>query len=795
MHEPLSLCPAAPAAMPNAHQHVAPKLRFALSQAPYPDAVEKAASFGRWWLDVQTGQMILSVGAARFLDVDVGWHRVTETCFAHVVPEDVPMLVTALSKAVAQNQPIDCEFRIINALDGLRWLRMTSLERFLPKQDMQIGVLVDITSTKHAAMRERFSFESTQFLVGSHTLGEAVTKVIQLVCENLGWEWGAYWALDQEQMGAHRLVCKHYWHKPEAALSPFTRESDAIRMEPGQGLVGTVWSTARPSWVEDMANAPDFLRCKSARECGLQSGYAFPVSYVTADGRRHSPGVLEFFSSLSRQREAQLPSLSTAIGALIAQTVQRLEQQESIRQLAQRDDLTGLINRNHFHHLLDTACFSATAEDESFGVLYIDLDRFKPINDAFGHEAGNVVLREFAQRLQKLASAGCHVGRLGGDEFAMLTAPAGSIVQLRALAERILLAARMPFMFEDHELTVSASVGISVFPDNGWTAPELLRTADAAMYRTKQSGRNALSFFLESTGNALHAQQSSLAQQLTMEAELHHALVRNEFFLEYQPVFDCFAERIAAVEALIRWRRPDGEVVRPDIFIPIAEQSRLIVQIGRWVIKQACRDLALLHRTGFADLQVNVNMAASEFVNGSLPEELRAVIESCGIASYHVCLELTEGMVMKQPDKVIPVMRSLRQLGFKISLDDFGMGHSSLSRMKQLPISSLKIDRSFVNGLPHNRGDAAIVRTILDLGRHMKLMVIAEGVETDAQLNFLRQFGCALIQGFIMSRPIPLDELIALHAPPSVTEPALAARPTNQNAPLRLDSFRPLCAT
>jgi EAL domain-containing protein (putative c-di-GMP-specific phosphodiesterase class I) len=200
--------------------------------------------------------------------------------------------------------------------------------------------------------------------------------------------------------------------------------------------------------------------------------------------------------------------------------------------------------------------------------------------------------------------------------------------------------------------------------------------------------------------------------------------------------------------------------VPPDLFIPVAEQSGLIVQIGRWVVKQACHDVARLHRSGFADLQVNVNMAAPEFVNASLPGELMAVIEACGVAPQHLCLELTEGLVMKQADKVIPVMAALRQLGFKISLDDFGMGHSSLSRMKNLPISSLKIDRSFVSGLPHDRGDGAIVRTILDLGRHMKLQVIAEGVETDAQLIYLRQFGCTLIQGFLLGRPQTVAELL-----------------------------------
>ncbi|MGS0743901.1 putative bifunctional diguanylate cyclase/phosphodiesterase [Glaciimonas sp. GG7] len=260
-------------------------------------------------------------------------------------------------------------------------------------------------------------------------------------------------------------------------------------------------------------------------------------------------------------------------------------------------------------------------------------------------------------------------------------------------------------------------------------------------------------------------QQSDVALRLTLEAELHQGLADNAFFLEYQPIFDGGGQHMQAVEALIRWRRANGEVVRPDIFIPIAEQSSLIVSLGRWVLRQACSDLAILHRSGFGELQMHVNMAAPEFTSSDFPDELSAILKETGIASYHLCLELTEGMVMQQPDKVIPVMRALRQLGVGISLDDFGMGYSSLSRLKNLPISSIKIDRSFVSGLPNQKEDKAIVRTIIELGRHMHLDVIAEGVETDAQLAYLRQYGCSLIQGYVLSRPKLLNDLIALYRP------------------------------
>jgi len=508
-----------------------------------------------------------------------------------------------------------------------------------------------------------------------------------------------------------------------------------------------------------MVNDLRFSQRTNDRECKLWSGYVFPVTYVSADGTTHSPGVLEFYSCLSRQPEAQLPKLSATIGALIAQMAQRMEHQATILHLAQVDELTGLANRNHFYDLLGQECAASAQAKTSFGLAFIDLDRFKPINDAFGHEAGNHVLREFARRLSALAPAGSKVGRLGGDEFALLY-PDQALCDATPLPQQILQAACTPFVYEGIELTVSASVGVSTFPESGETGPALLQSADAAMYRIKNNGRNGCHFSPISNTDALAQQQSSIAQRLALETELHHALHGNELCLVYQPIFDISRQRLEAIEALIRWRRADGTVVPPDVFIPIAEQSHLIGQIGKWVLAQACRDLAILRAANFHDLKVHVNMAASEFANSNLPHELRALVGAFDLDPQSLALELTEGMLMKRPDQVIPVMRALRQQGFGISLDDFGMGHSSLALLKNLPISSLKIDRSFVRDLSHQRNDRAIVKTIADLGCHMGLEVIAEGVETTPQLEILRQSGCRLIQGYLLARPMALPDLL-----------------------------------
>ena len=725
-----------------------------------PADLERAAGFGRWWYSPQTGQCELSPMAAEYLDVAATEGLDLDTCLAQVVEDDLPALL-ALWTGTAAARALDV--RVIGLARGMRWVRVTPLAADPARPRWRQGLLQDVTALTHAAVRERLGYALTEYLIGTHTLEDAITNVIQLICRNLGWEWGAFWGMENDAGTGGRLRCRHSWHASDGDLEAFSAISAALSMAPGEGLVGRVWETGEAEWVEDMSTDPRFLRRGSAQVCGLWSGYVFPVTYVSDNGEHHRPGVLEFYSSLTRQPEAQLPKVSATIGALIAQTAQRLETEAVIHRLAQVDEMTELDNRAYFYAQLNRHCAQSHRQGRRFALVFIDLDRFKPINDAFGHEAGNAVLQEFARRLRALAPAPARVGRLGGDEFAVLVPDSGDDHALAGLVDAVLAAASRPIVYDGASLTVSASIGVSRFPDNGQTGPELLRSADAAMYRVKQNGRNGSNVFATSSPDTLAQQRAKLAQRLAIETDLHEALHGGQLRLVYQPIVDVASGALHGVEALIRWPRPDGSCVPPDVFIPIAEQSDLIVDIGRWVLRQALRDLASLKGvTGgaLARLKVHVNMAASEFTCTSLPHMLQSASADLGVPPSQVVLELTEGMLMRQPEQVMRVMHQLRHIGFEISLDDFGMGHSSLALLKSLPISSLKIDRSFVRDLATSERDRAIAQTIVDLGRHLRLEVIAEGIENAAQLDVLQGCGCRFAQGYLLGRPLPLAELV-----------------------------------
>ena len=420
---------------------------------------------------------------------------------------------------------------------------------------------------------------------------------------------------------------------------------------------------------------------------------------------------------------------------------------DELQRLALQDPLTQLPNRVLLEDRIDQAVAHAERSSLKCAVLFVDLDRFKMINDSLGHFAGDELLRAVASRLQTLVRGEDTVSRLGGDEFVILLRDVTGTENAAEIAEKILLALREPFRIHEQELFVTPSIGISVSPVHGDTAQMLITRADAAMYNAKQAGRNNCRMYSSEFS-------TFFPERLMLENDLRRALGRREFELHYQPRVDIEEGRVVGMEALIRWRHPHKGLLFPDEFVPLAEDTGLIVPIGRWVIEESCAQNKAWQSAGLNKLQVAVNISGVQFRQKDLLDTIAHALASSGLPAECLEVEITESVVMQNPSEAIVTLEKLNQMGVQISIDDFGTGYSSLSYLKRFPIDKLKIDRSFIRDISSDMDDAAIVRATIGLAHNMRLRVVAEGVETDDQLQFLRSLGCDEYQGYHKSKPL-----------------------------------------
>ncbi|AQR65499.1 hypothetical protein BXU06_10880 [Aquaspirillum sp. LM1] len=469
--------------------------------------------------------------------------------------------------------------------------------------------------------------------------------------------------------------------------------------------------------------------------------------------------------SLSAVRDQSNHSKLTHYVAVFSDITVRKEAEDRLQFLANHDPLTALPNRTHFIQRLEQAVAEARGNQSELAVLFIDLDRFKLINDSFGHHAGDDLLRLLAARLSCSLGEEGLLARLGGDEFTVLFEQVASRAHLEEITHRLLAELSKPLHLEDHELFVTASIGVSIFPSDGDDAASLLRNADMAMYRSKDAGKNTCTFFAGDMNDEAF-------ERLLMENGLRLALERQEFELHYQPQINPFTHQVEAVEALIRWRHPDLGMVSPARFIPITEENGMIRQIGDWVLRTACAQIKAWDEQGVHVPRVAVNLSPRQFLRGTLTATVVEVLENTGLAPGRLELEVTEGMLMQNPAESVDILRELKALGVQIAIDDFGTGYSSLSYLKRFPLDSLKIDRSFVIGVPDDSDSSAIAETVVAMGRKLGLNVVAEGVETSDQCRFLRACGCKLLQGYFFAKPLSADNLRdfivdSLRAPPA----------------------------
>ena len=423
-----------------------------------------------------------------------------------------------------------------------------------------------------------------------------------------------------------------------------------------------------------------------------------------------------------------------------------------VQELARIDSLTGLPNRNMFFGELDRAIARARRHDQRFGVCFIDLDGFKGVNDTLGHEAGDEVLKLMAQRLRGAVRAGDLVARLGGDEFVVLLEGTSAEAEAESVAQKILAAVGEPLSLRGCRFDLTCSMGVGLYPADGEDAATLVRNADAAMYLAKQSGKNMVQHYTTELAD-------SAARLFALEAELRQAAPRGELRLHFQPKVDIASGRMRSMEALVRWAHPQRGLLMPNEFIGLAEERGLIVPIGRWVIEAACRQIREWREAGLVVPAVAVNLSARQFASDSLGDDIERALRVHEVDPTQFEVELTESALMADPERASAVLQRLDALGVRISIDDFGTGYSSLSYLKRFPARTVKIDRSFIRGLPDDKNDAAITQAVIAMAHSLGLSVVAEGVETDAQLQALRGLDCDEAQGFLLGRPETAEEL------------------------------------
>jgi diguanylate cyclase (GGDEF)-like protein/PAS domain S-box-containing protein len=525
-----------------------------------------------------------------------------------------------------------------------------------------------------------------------------------------------------------------------------------MRIKQGNGAASEVVLTQYPVIVANIAIDPSMRHVSDVFAAnGFVACGCWPIM-----GKRGQ--VLGAFSMLYGEprtpsaADVQLVGISTDLAGI---AIESRWAEERIRHLAHYDELTGLPNRFLYIQYLNKALAHAERQQQPVGVLYLDLDRFKNINDTFGHEAGDTVLRNVAAQFRRCLRDTDSIARVGGDEFIVLVESYVDPRHLGEIAERLLIEAAKPFDIHDQECQLSASIGIATYPMDGANAQSLLKNADIAMYRAKTTGKNNYQFYSSEMN-------THTVERLALETRLRRAIERREFVVHYQPKLDVRTGQIVGAEALVRWQHPEKGLLLPSSFIPLAEEVGLIGALGMLVLDAACSDIQAFTQAGISFGRVAINLSGSQFTDTHLLSEVKNVIDARQIDPGLLEFEITESMVMHNRDQAIESMDGIKALGFSLSIDDFGTGYSSLAYLKRFPVDSVKVDKSFINDIPQDPNDSAIVQAIIVMAHTLGLKVTAEGVETAIQLDTLKRFGCDEYQGFYFSRAIPGKEFIAL---------------------------------
>jgi diguanylate cyclase (GGDEF)-like protein len=697
----------------------------------------------------------------------MGGYRMHPEDFARrwVHPEDAHLVEEHIRQAVHAHDPdfmAQTEARILCPDGSVRWISVSfKIEKDAAGTTVRlIGAAQDITERKYAEHAQQRLNRALKLLSDCNTtLVHAVEEdklladICRLVVESGGYRmaWVGFAEHDEEK--SVRMVAEYGDEQNYLA----DLELSWADIEIGRGPTGTAIRTGLTDINQDYASNP---RAALWREAALAHGYRSSIG-LPLNGKKHVLGALTIYSAeagaFEREEVKLLEEMANDLAYGIETLRTRAEHEAAERKLeflAHHDMLTGLPNRVLLRDRFEQAVAQADRDRSGVAVLFLDLDNFKQVNDTLGHNFGDQLLVKVVERLRGCLRDSDTISRQGGDEFIVLLPHLGDIGAIGGIAQHIIEEFSEAFEIDNYSLNTTFSVGISLFPSDSREFDTLLRNADTALYQAKDSGRNTYRFFSERMN--LDAQE-----QLHLQGQLRSALKNQEFLLHYQPQIDIASERIVGVEALVRWEHPELGLIPPGRFIPLAERTGLIVPIGEWVLHEACRQAQTWREQG-QPLVMAVNLSALQFKRGTLIDTVIKALRESGLPAELLELELTESILLQDIDIAIRTLHSLKDMGVKLSIDDFGTGYSSLSYLKRLAVDKLKIDQSFVRDLTEDADSAAIVRAIIQLGHTMQLKVIAEGVEKDAQLEFLRNYGCDEVQGYLYSRPVAAAEFVKL---------------------------------
>lgn len=657
--------------------------------------------------------------------------------------------------AALQGEPQHFEWTILR-LGELRHSDVTLSRAKINNELLMLAVFHDISARKHAQALQSGQNRILHMIAAGQELNDILTEIVLFLQQHAPHARGAILLLNEAQT--------HFSYVIAPSIQQSAAAIAGMPVALGNGCCSETVLSRCPVIIENFAENPTMAGLlQRTGPLAFASSGAWPIM-----GKRGQ--ILAALSLLYSEThipdatDMQLVGISTDLAGI---AIESRKAEERILHLAHYDELTDLPNRFLFIQHLDKALAHAERKKSKIAVLFLDLDRFKNINDTFGHEAGDRVLRASAARMRQSLREQDTIARVGGDEFLALVDDYRDPRKLGEIAQRLLTEAAMPFDINDQEYQLSVSIGIATYPDDGLDAQTLLKNADIAMYRAKTTGKNHYQFY-SAEMNTYGVERAAL------EARLRKAIEQRELVVHYQPKVDVESGRIVGAEALVRWRHPERGLLLPGEFISLAEEAGLISALGMQVLDIACRDVAGFEQSGQAFGRVAINLSAAQFNQADLLRHISQTVAAWRVSPSSLEFEITESMVMHNREQAIQLMDGIRDLGCTLSIDDFGTGYSSLAYLKRFPVNSVKIDKSFINDIPHGPNDSAIVQAIIAMAHSLSLEVTAEGVETGIQLQTLREFGCDRFQGFYFSKALPAAEFMALikNQNPGVSDPS-----------------------